>query len=186
MAGGVGDSDVPNAGLRGQWPRDEVVSADDDGELVGERDASAGGDEGLDLDGLVAVTGQEPRRIEPVPGQYALDEIGGAAVVRQDPGVVGEVGGSHRWSLREPVIGRQHDADGVVEERLNADGLRDRRGGEVMVEDDGQVELTAAELAVGGVSVDEVIADVQVGEMLADGGGDFGGQLDQSKKDKGV
>jgi hypothetical protein len=46
------------------------------------------------------VTGQEPRRVEPVPGQDALDEIGGAAVVRQDPGVVGEVGGSHRWSLR--------------------------------------------------------------------------------------
>jgi hypothetical protein len=47
---------VPNAGFCGQRPRDEVVSADDHGEFVCERDASAGGDEGLDLDGLVAVT----------------------------------------------------------------------------------------------------------------------------------
>jgi hypothetical protein len=55
---------VPNAGFCGQRPRDEVVSADNHGEFVAERDASAGGDEGLDLDGLVAVTGQEPRRVE--------------------------------------------------------------------------------------------------------------------------
>jgi len=33
---------VPNAGFCGQRPRDEVVSADDHGEFVGERDASAG------------------------------------------------------------------------------------------------------------------------------------------------
>ena len=82
------------------------------------------------------------------------------------------------------MTGRQHDADGVVEERLDTDSLRDRRWGEVVVEDDGQVELTAAELAVGGVSVDEVVADVQVGIVLADDGGDFGGQLDQGAEER--
>jgi hypothetical protein len=55
-----------------------------------------GDDVGLDLDGLVAVTSQEQKRVEPMPSKETLDEIGGAAVVRPAPGVEGEVGGSHR------------------------------------------------------------------------------------------
>ena len=128
---------MPYSGFCGQRQHNEIISADDDGEFVGERDASAGSDEGLNLNWLIAMTGQESRRVEPVPGQEALDEIGGAAVMCEDPRVVGEVGGSDRWSLRERVTGRQHDANGVVEERLDTDSLRDRRWGEVVVEDDG-------------------------------------------------
>lgn len=183
-SGGVSDANVPDAGLCGQRPRDEIASADDDGEFVSERDASTGCDEGLDLDGLVAVTGQEPGRVEPVPCQDVLDEIGSAAVVRPDPGVAGEFGWSYRRSPRERVAGGQQETDGVVEERLNEDSLRDRRRGEVVVEDNGQVKFTSAELAVGGVPVDEVIADVQVGVVLADDGGDFGGQLNQGAEER--
>jgi hypothetical protein len=82
------------------------------------------------------------------------------------------------------VIGRQQNAHRVVEEWLDMDGVGDRRRGEVVVEDDGEVEFTAAELAVGGVSIDEVVADVQMGMVLTHGGGDLGGQLDEGAEER--
>jgi hypothetical protein len=100
---GVGDGYAPNEAFAGEVTAQEVVLVDDHGAVVGEGDTAAGGDQGLDFDGFVAVAGQPPRRIEPVSDEDVLGQVGCAAVVRPDPGLAGKVGWVDQWGLGHAV-----------------------------------------------------------------------------------
>lgn len=100
---------MPNAGFPGERTDDELVAVDQHGQVMGERDAAAGRDQGLGLDRLVAVTGQEPGRIQPMPGQDVLGQVGGAAVLGPDPGLLAEVCWVDVGRRRQPVADRQQD-----------------------------------------------------------------------------
>ncbi len=58
VAGQDGGVDPAYPGLLSQGQDHDPVAVDDDGQVVGEGDSSAGGDESLDLDRLVASAGE--------------------------------------------------------------------------------------------------------------------------------
>jgi hypothetical protein len=57
-SGGLGDGDAPNEAFTVEGAGQDVVRVDDHGEVVGEGDTAAGGDQGLGFHGFVAVAGQ--------------------------------------------------------------------------------------------------------------------------------
>jgi hypothetical protein len=58
VAGQDGGVDPAHPGLVRQGQDHDPVAVDDDGQVVGEGDSPSGGDEGLDLDRLIASAGQ--------------------------------------------------------------------------------------------------------------------------------
>ncbi len=58
VAGQDGGVDPAYPGLLSQGQDHDPVAVDDDGQVVGEGDSPSGGDEGLDLDRLIASAGQ--------------------------------------------------------------------------------------------------------------------------------
>jgi hypothetical protein len=79
---------------------------------------------------------------------------------------------------------REQNLDWVVEQLMNGQGVGHGCGGEVVFEDNGQVEFAAVELGVGGGWVDEVVADHKVGVLVGDQGGNLGGQIDQCAEER--
>jgi hypothetical protein len=124
----VCDRDVPDAAVSSQRADDEVVLVDDHGEFVGERDAAANSDQGLRLDRLIAVSGQQPGRVQVVPGQEVLGQVGGTAVVGTDPDFVSEVSWVDDRVTGEPVTRGQQDPEGVVEQPTDGQARRNGSG----------------------------------------------------------
>ena len=84
LPGRVGDGDPACRDIMGDGHYLESVDADQDCEVVGQRNATSGRHEGLDLDGFVAVTGVEQGWCQVVAGEYPVGERCSCAVVWAD------------------------------------------------------------------------------------------------------
>jgi hypothetical protein len=135
--------------LVAQW-HDGDIRADQNVQLVREGHPTAGSHECLRLDGLVAVpTGAM---------EHVFDQPGGGAAVRTDPRVAGEVGHAH-LRPRQAVASWEERPHWVGEEGNDLDALGGRVGLEGVLEDDGEVELTGAQLPEGDPAVDQLFLD---------------------------
>jgi hypothetical protein len=139
---------------------------DDHVELVGEHDPGAGHDVDLHLDGLLAAAGGQGARADAGAGERVVEERGGAALVRPDPGLAGQVGAAERRARGERMGRREEDTGGVDEERDEFDRRRRRFGrrGHVL-EDDRSVQVTVRDALERGRAVDQLVVDLQPWEL---------------------
>jgi hypothetical protein len=150
-----GGLDVTHRGGAGQRHGGHLSRVDDHVEPVGERDAAAGGHEGLRLDRLVTVARVEQLGLQPGRAEHVIDQPGGGALMRTDPGLAGQLGGPDGTRPGEPMATRQQDAQRIVEQRDQLDPGRHGGGLEGVLEHDRDVQLGGRQAAECRGAVDE-------------------------------
>jgi hypothetical protein len=159
-------------------------------QLVGDGDAVAGGDERLCLDGFVPVSGEHDRRSQVRGRQDVVDEPSRRAVVRPDPGVVGEVAQRDGGGVGQWVGGGEQQPGRVGEQVDDLDVLRWRGRFELVLEHDGDVQLTRCQSGERGGAVDEFVVDhrvlvvEQLGMPCLQQRGQFGGQVHECGEER--